>query len=223
MKFHRHILLLALLLACFSSCAFAQRRDDPRLDSQFWPDTTVTIKLDKNLNLILFGTIRLGRNDTAQVSRQGGFGFSHTFNKHLSGGTQYRFVHNEPTPDKPSNEHRLFAELTPRTPLKFGFQISDRNRIEWRKINGQVSWRYRNRLQFERPFSIKDRKITPYVAGEPMYDSRYDTWSRTQAYFGARVPIVKHFTLDGFYARQWDARAKPGFLHVIGTFIRLDF
>lgn len=223
MKLQRQKILPAILLICLGTCAFAQRRDDAQRDSQFWPDTTATIKLDKNLSLVLFGTVRLGRDDTAQISRQGGIGLSRSFNRYLSGAVQYRFIHNEPTPNKLSNEHRIFAEVTTRMPLKFGFQISDRNRIEWRDINGQGSWRYRNRLQFERPFSVRDRKITPYIAGEPMYDTRYKTWNRTQAYLGARVPIVRHFTLDGFYMKQWDARTKPGFLHVIGTFIRLDF
>jgi hypothetical protein len=42
-------------------------------------------------------------------------------------------------------------------------------------------------------------------------------------YAGARVPLSKHVTFDGFYMRQWDARTKPGFLHVIGAYWRLEF
>jgi hypothetical protein len=107
--------------------------------------------------------------------------------------------------------------------LKFKFQVSDRNRFEWRNINGVVSWRYRNRLQFERPISIGERRVTPYISGETMYDTRFATWTRNQLYVGARVPIAAHVTWDVFYMRQWDARAQPGFLNVFGTFIRLDF
>lgn len=223
MKFHPQTILLAVLLAWLSFPALAQKADDPRRDSQTWPDVTATIKLDDKFSLILFGTIRFGRDDTALVSHQAGIGFSRKLGKYLTGGVQYRYVDNEPTPNRQSTEHRVFADLTPRVPLKFGFQVSDRNRMEWRNINDKVSWRYRNRVQFERPISVGERKITPYISGETMYDTRYDNLTRSQFFVGARVPIVKHFTLDGFYMRQFDARANPGFLHVVGTFIRLDF
>lgn len=223
MKVHRQTILLAALLVCFGISARAQTTDDSRHDSQIWPDVTVTVRLDEKLSLIFFGTVRLGRNDTALISRQAGIGLSRRFNQRLTGGVHYRFVENEPTPNRLSTEHRISAELTPRAPLKFGFQVSDRNRIEWRNINDRVSWRYRNRLQFERPFSVGERRITPYISGEPMYDTRFGDWTRVQAFIGARVPIAKHVTLDGFYMRQWDARARPGFLNVIGAFWRLEF
>jgi hypothetical protein len=223
LKFHSKTILLAALLSCSSFPVLAQKVDNPGRDSQIWPDVTATIRLDDKYSLLLFGTIRFGRDDSALVSHQAGVGVSRKFNKYLTGTAQYRYVSNEPTPNKQSTEHRLFADLTPRIPLKFGIQISDRNRIEWRDINDKVSWRYRNRVQFERSINIGEHKITPYISGESQYDSRYDNWTRNQFYLGTRVPIVKHFTLDGFYMRQWDARSKPGFLHVVGTFIRLDF
>ncbi len=37
-----------------------------------------------------------------------------------------------------------------------------------------------------------------------------------------RVPLTKHLTFDGFYMRQLDNRVRPGFLHVIGTFLRVE-
>lgn len=201
----------------------AQRRDDPSRDSQIWPDVITTIDLNERLSLVIFTTLRLGRDDSALINKQLGIGLNRTLSKKLSTAFQYRFIKNEPTPNRLSTEHRLHADLTTRTPLKFGFQVSDRNRFEWRNINGNVSWRYRNRVQFERPFSIGERRITPYISGETMYDTRFDTWTRNQLYIGARVPIVKHVTWDGFYMRQWDARTQPGFLNVAGTFVRLDF
>ncbi|MEO6724603.1 MAG: DUF2490 domain-containing protein [Blastocatellia bacterium] len=226
MKPHPHGVLLALLLACLGSPAFAQSSDLQR-DTQIWPDTTISFKLKNNFSLFLFGTVRLGRDDSALISQQAGIGLTRGFGKHFSTSFSYRYVANEPTPGKSSTEHRVFADFTPRTPLKFGINVSDRNRTEWRNINEKISWRYRNRLQFERPSSLPlwghERKITPYISGEAMYDTRYRTLNRTQMYIGARLPISKHATLDGFYMKQWDARTRPGFLNVIGTFWRLEF
>jgi len=217
------IFLHLTLLMCARSQAQTQRRDDPQRDTQFWPDTSVTIKLRPDINLILYGTARWGRDSSALVNEQAGFGFSKSFSKNLSSTIFYRFINSEPTPGRRSSEHRIYLDLTPRKSLGAGFTVQDRNRIEWRDVNQRTSWRYRNRLQFERPFSINERKITPYFAVEPMYDTRYHAWNRTQMYIGSRVPLIKHVTFDGFYMRQFDARTRPGFLHVIGGFWRLEF
>jgi hypothetical protein len=223
MQLYQRTILLLLILTGIKSLALAQRQDDPQRDSQIWPDVITTITLDEKNSLVLFGTLRLGRDDSALVNKQLGVGLNRLLNKNFSTAFQYRFIKNEPTPNRLSTEHRLHVDLTTRTSLKLGFNLSDRNRFEWRDINGRISWRFRNRLQFERPFSIGERRLTPYISGETMYDTRFDTWTRNQLYIGARVPIAKHLTLDGFYMRQWDARTQPGFLNVIGSFIRLDF
>ena len=216
-------IVLTTLLLGVGATAFAQGRDDPFADSQIWTETQVSIKLRPDLRLILIGTIRLGRNDSAFINEQAGIGLSRNFGEHLTGAVYYRYISSEPTPDRQSRENRLQFELTPRTPLKWGFGMSDRNRIEWRNINGRVSWRYRNRLQFDHPVAIGERRITPYVAGEIQCDTRYDTCNRNQVYAGARVPLSKHVTFDGFYMRQWDARTRPGFIQVIGAYWRLEF
>jgi len=227
LRIHPHRVLLAFLLACLGPSALAQGANDPQRDSQIWPDTTVTIKLHHHFSLSLFGTIRLGREDSALISQQAGIGLARAFGKHFSAGVSYRYIENEPTPTRSSTEHRIFAEVTSRTPLKLGFNVSDRNRIEWRNINEAVSWRYRNRLQFERPVNLAfhghERKVTPYVAGESQYDTRYRTWNRNQLYVGARLPLTTHVTFDGFYMKQWDARTRPGFLNVVGAYWRLEF
>ncbi len=226
MKTLPHGMAMAILLVWLVSPAFAQS-SDPQRDSQIWPDTTITFKLKNNFSFFLFGTIRLGRDESALVSQQAGIGLTRSFGKYFSTSLAYRYIENEPTPTKSSTEQRVFADFTPRGPLKFGVNVSDRNRVEWRNINDRISWRYRNRLQFERPFSIQlrghERKITPYLSAESMYDTRYRTWNRTQAYIGARLPLTKHVTFDGFYMKQWDARARPGFLNVFGALWKFEF
>jgi len=216
-------IVLAAAMFCLRTSSFAQiPNDDPRRDTQVWNDTFLTIKLRSDLNLILFGTIRAGRDSSALVSEQAGVGMSKSFGKYFSGTVFYRYINSEPAPDRQSHEDRIYVDLTPRAPLGLGFSISDRNRVEWRNISHAVSWRYRNRLQFERPISIGERKITPYISGETQYDTRTHTLSRNQFFVGARAPLSRHVTFDGFYMRQWDARVNPGFLHVIGAYWRLE-
>ena len=53
-----------------------------------------------------------------------------------------------------STEHRCVLEATGRYPLKSWFLLSDRNRSDLRFIDGEFSWRYRNRPTVERTVSI---------------------------------------------------------------------
>ena len=218
--------ILLLLVLCLWGRAVAQpsaAANDPHLDSQLWPDTQASIRLRPQWSLTLFTTIRLGQDDSALVSKQAGIGINRAFGEHWSGALSYRYISAEPTPGARSQEHRFFADLTPRLALKWGVRVSDRNRIELRNVSHVGSWRYRNRLQFERPMKVGGFKFTPYVADEPYFYTRYQGWTRNQFFAGARVPLNRHLTFDGFYMRQSDARTLPGYLHVLGAFWRLDF
>lgn len=214
---------MLMLFLCSGTAVRAQSSDDPAADTQIWPDTQVTVKLDRNHSLIIHGTIRLGRNNTAFVNEQIGAGLRRAFGRHFSASINYRYLHSEPTPSRQQRENRIFVDLTPRVPLGKGFQLQDRNRIEWRDVNNcGCSYRYRNRIQLERAFNIGEKQLTPYVSSEFFYDTRFRAWNRSQHFVGMRVPLNKHLTFDGFYMRQIDGRVNPGFLHVIGTFLRVE-
>jgi len=101
-------------------------------------------------------------------------------------------------------EHRILTEGTPRFPLKAGVVLSDRNRTEFRFLDGQFSWRYRNRLTSERTISLIGYHLTPYMRAEGFYDSRYSKWSRTALVIGSTYPIRKHTEIDTSYELQND-------------------
>ena len=88
----------------------------------------------------------------------------------------YRYL---PSTNGPT-EHRGVVEATGRCPLKSGFLFSDRNRADFRFINGEFSWRYRNRLTAERTVSILSYHFTPYARGE-VYFVRPVAWIWTTA------------------------------------------
>jgi len=214
--------VIPILLLLTASTARAQTRDDPAADTQIWPDTQITINLDRNCSIVIHGTIRLGRNNSAFVNEQIGAGFRRSIGRYFSTSLNFRFLNSEPAPTRLVREKRIFVDLTPRFPVGAGFQLQDRNRIEWRDVNGRIDYRYRNRLQLERSFSLGEMKVTPYISSEAFYDTRFGAWNRSQHFVGMRVPLNKHLTLDGFYMRQLDDRVRPGFLHVIGTFLRVE-
>ena len=201
--------------------------NDPTDDVQWWPDLLLNWHMKPTFSLNLFGTVRRGQHNDAPSATQLGGGFNWALHRNFSLASQYRHVVTTPTPTRRAEEERLHIDGTPRANLGAGFTFSDRNRVEFRHVNGVFSMRYRNRSQIERPvrltFNGQEQPITPYFSFEVFYDSRSRAWSRKQIYTGARVPLIKHVTFNGFYMRQFDAQARPGYLDVIGTFLQFEF
>lgn len=214
-------LLLILLLLITGGIRVAAQDDNE--DVQLWPDVTVGFKLKPAISLNLFGTLRAGRNLQALVSEQLGATVNLRISKYFSIASTYRHLWSQPTATKRSQENRYFLDVTSRLPLRKGFALSDRNRGEVREINDHVSWRYRNRIQFERAVGWRDFQLTPYIAEEFHFDSRYHQWNRKQFWAGTRFPLSKHFTLDLHYSRNLDQRATPGYWHVIGLLSKWEF
>lgn len=216
------VFLLALMISTSVGTA-AQNAPDPQEDVQIWSELQVSFRLNEAVKVNFAGTVREGRNVTAFVNENFGGGVTFNLGKYFSVNPSYRYVATQPTPTHHTTEHRYILDFTARLPLHGGFVVSDRTRTEWRDISGVLSMRYRNRVQVERTCNFREHKITPYSWVEPFYDTRYHDWIRTQYAFGARLPLQKHTTLDSYYLKQNDARAKPGYLHVIGMMVRLDF
>jgi uncharacterized protein YqiB (DUF1249 family) len=90
---------------------------------------------------------------------------------------------------------------TPRFPITATSKvvISDRDRGELNFINGDLTWRYRNRLQVEREITIHSYHPTPYASVEVYYDSKFQKWGSTVIETGSQFPIPKHAEIDVYY------------------------
>jgi hypothetical protein len=210
-----------LLILALAVSARSQTPDSS--DTQIWPDVSLNYRVHPDVALHFFGTVRLGRDLADPVTEHLGVGVNYTVNEHLSTFASYRFVLSQPTPDTQSVEHRYFFDVTPRASLSHGLVISDRNRFEFRNINGAFSRRYRNRVQVEREYIVRERRVTPYASFEMFYDDRFHAWTQRRVFGGARVQLSKHLTLDTHFQRLLDDRARLGRVSIIGTLLRLEF
>jgi len=114
------------------------------------------------------------------------------------------------TGDAPEN--RGVLEVTTRYPLTalFGdLLVSDRNRMDFRFMDGAYSWRYRNRLSMEKELSRGAVRVNPYARFEAYYDSRYEKWSRTESMLGASFPVTRRWELEGYFDAQHDTGGSP--------------
>ena len=182
------------------------------------------MKLNERAALVYYGTLHFGKAVSDLNEQQLGIGFNFSLSKYLSLNSAYRYINGQPPERSHSQEHRFFLDFTARAPLGDGFQLSDRNRGELRHINGINSGRYRNRLQLERLFKINKYRVTPYLADKVFYDGRYHIWNRNRIYTGVRVPLNKHFGVDGYYLEQFDVRDRLFTRrHVIGLALHIIY
>lgn len=113
--------------------------------------------------------------------------------------------------------------------------LSDRNREDFRFVNGKFSFRYRNRVTLEREFRLFKRSVTPYGSVEVFYDSRFEVWNRNRLTAGMQIQVKRGFPwlrelqprkqviLELYYTRQNDSRSQPNHVHAIGATLVLHF
>lgn len=125
----------------------------------------------------------------------------------------YRYL---ATPGSPST-NRMELTATSHLPMKPGLLLSDRNRSDLDWSNGTFKWRYRNKLEIEKPLVIHSYHPAPYSSVEVYYESQYQKWSTTEVYVGCLFPIRKRFELDPYYEHQNNTGKSPNSqLHGIG-------
>ena len=170
-------------------------------------DTFNSIQVGPNLNISLRPLLRSKLLRTNETSY-----------KLMTFGVGYRYIANI---DKPA-ENRGIVELTARFPLPAKLQLSDRNRADLRVIQGQFSWRYRNRNILERSFAIHKYSITPYAQAEFYYNSESDSWDKNIYQVGLNFPVHRRAELNPYYERQ-NNTSKPNHVNAFGFTLSLYF
>jgi hypothetical protein len=192
----------------------------PRHDTQEWNDVQVSVALSKQIDFLLLGTLRIGRNVSHPVDERIGSGFALRVGKYLTITPSYLHITTQPTKFVHVYENRLSFAGTFRLPLKH-FILTDRNLFERRlRHPGGDSTRYRNRLQIERPLKIGATKINFFASDEAFYDWSFNAWVRNRFAIGIGKTFNKHFTQEVYYLRQNDGHSSPGDLNVIGSTFR---
>jgi hypothetical protein len=234
------ISILSLLLFLALTGTQAARAQEPTTRRELWPEIDVYINVKPKVRLYLLGTVSKSVEDGEPRNAQGyeaqiGVHVDYIPNKHLILRTGYRYGTSVGSNGDPFKEHRLLTEQTLRQLLPGDLLLSDRNREDFRFVNGDFSLRYRNRVTLEREFHLlKGRTIIPYVSGEIFYDTRYNIWNRNRLAVGVqqslrRGPLQKMLLpkrqvfLDLYYMRQNDSRAEIQHVNAVGAVLVFYF
>lgn len=212
--------LTALTVMLFSA-GHASGQQAPQDDTQFWNDVQIATALDKRIDLVFNGTLRIGRDVTHPVDERAGVGLSIKAGKYLTLAPNYTYIATQPVAGRKGYESRLTFAVTARKQFE-KLVVTDRNQFERRLFNSRAdATRYRNRLQFEYPVKLWGHDLKLFASDEIFYDWSVDEWVRNRFAAGGSKAFNKHFTLDLYYMRQNDGRSRPGDLHVVGATYRV--
>jgi len=208
---------LALFVLFIPGGVVCAQTTSSHLDTQNWNDVFLIVPLSKQVDFVMQGTLRNGRNLHRPVDERLGIGFSFKLGKYLTVVPNYLYIGMQPFEGRRVFEDRLSVLATVRVPVG-RFVFSDRNLFERRfRRPGISSTRYRNRLQVEHPIGPPKQKLSLFVSDEVFYDWSFNAWVRNRAAVGLSKVVNKHLTLDLYYLRQNDSHSVPGDLHVIGS------
>jgi hypothetical protein len=204
--------------------------------SEFWPSLKASFELRPRMRLQVWGDKQDGEDfDFLQWKtgailsyrmkrilklRDSDIDEENEYNLVLGVGYEYlRTTQN----DKTKSENRIIIQATPRYTPGAGFLLTDRNRVEFRWVNGSYDVRYRNKLVIDRRLKVENFSFTPYASGELFYDRNHHSWNENQYAFGVQLPYRKRLMLDVYYLRQNCTTCSQDPLNVLGLTLNLYF
>jgi Protein of unknown function (DUF2490) len=222
----------ALRLCCCITVFVAQAYAVNDTEEQFWPEADVFYSFNRSMRLTLLASLtkdqdvsyrdaEMGANLDIYVPRFQPVLFRRLVREDDSRMQRIQFRvgyrYNHSVNSRPSTtEERTFMDGTLRWAVPANILMSDRNRFEFRIVNGVYSWRYRNQVKGEKDFNAWHHPFTGYVSSEVFWDSRFNKWNRIRFTGGLVFPFKKKWELEPYYSRQITTTAQPRNTNGIG-------
>jgi hypothetical protein len=224
------------LIAFFCLRTSAQSQSDTT-NGEFWPAADFHIQLPDNYRLLGFVESKRGE-DFPYQQLDLGIGLGYQWKKirkpHLKNidpdkehsflfGGGYEYLRTLQAGKNTSYENRLVLEGLPRFRPVSRLLVSDRNRVEFRWVNGVYSTRYRNDLTLEYDITVRNFRFTPYASAEVFYDGATHSWNEEQYTAGLEWPYKRLLMLETYYLRQNCTTCSPAHLNVAGLTLNFYF
>lgn len=223
-------------------CVLAGHARAGETRSEFWPEVDGWIRLGGQTRLFLLATgstvrdysysegtvgahldVRLKRR-AVHLKRSLTENIEDDRLSRFSTRVGYRYGRSLDDEGQSYEEHRGIAELTGRWKLPLQLLMNDRNRGDFRWLQGVYSFRYRNRVTLEHETTIGSYAFTPYGSAEIFFDSRYDyDLTRNRIILGVQTPFSSHLMLDTSFARQNDTRSSVSHINALSLALNLSY
>jgi hypothetical protein len=221
--------------------------------NEVWPEIDVFVKLDERWRLFMLGTVARANETSSNSELTAGIHIDYFADRlpdwwlGVAPGMErdwrlwFRFGYNRlvALSEDRIGEDRLILEATLRSqPLWAGLQFGNRNRIDLRDIEGEGSWRYRNRSRVERTWAPAElfgsgvatrfvplgvTALTSFVTYEFFWDSRESRWNRRTVQLGTEFELGSTRALEFYYSRQRQDRSARSSVTALGVTYTLRF
>jgi hypothetical protein len=232
----RDIASAVFLLILFFSVAPASAQETK---NQFWPEFNAFVRLSGKTRLyFIYSATRQENLAEYSDGQVGAFIDFYTFrllgrnvlqhvdaarSKSLMIRAGYMLDRTPPDSPETSITHMPSIETHARLELPGNILLSDRNRLEFRIVDGEYRPRYRNRLKAERNFNTGRFELNPYVHAEAFYDWHLNTFNRFRYTAGIEWTLTRHIILESYYTRQRDAAPSRKFINALGMVAQFYF
>lgn len=224
----RRLMRMVLCLLLVLSAARLQAQDTR---NEFWPALDVYLKLDEKSRL--FFKYSATRSDDLEEYADGSLGAYFDFytfsvlqrlRAHPDASrTRLLMIRSGYSFTPSDNTHTPTLEAQVRAPLPWGLLLIERNRGDFRFVDGDYEPRYRNRLKLEHTLKAGRLDLTPYGYVEVFYDWEFDKFDRFRFAAGAEVTLGRHVIFEGYYLRQKDTTSSPQYVNAVGATLQLHF
>jgi hypothetical protein len=226
------VLVFLVLPLTAAGMTQAQTSDSAK---EFWPTVKATIELRPKTRVQLY-TGKQNGEDLARTQWtygvmgsyrmkrlvQVGFDDIDDEKNHiltLGAGFEYLRTNDD---DSVKTERRIVVQGTPTYLIPgTGLHLQDRNRIEFRWVNGAYSTRYRNKLTVQRSLKLHRFSFTPYSMGELFHDGKSRSWNENQYGFGVIFPYKKLLSLDSYFVHQNCTTCKEPHVNALGLTLNI--
>lgn len=128
------------------------------------------------------------------------------------------------TRDDSYRESRVVGELNLGRDLPKTLRLINRLRGELRWVNGEQSYRVRDRIHVQRGARLSHNpRFKPYGTLEAYYDSRYRTIARLGGKVGSDIRLGGPAGVEIYLARQHNSRSKPRHVTALGLTVTLSY
>ena len=213
-------ILWSLLVARFSAAQDIVPVPDPD-DSQLWTAVQVAVPLKERVDLILSGTLRLGRDFSHPVYETGGASVRFALGRYFALSPIYQFVATQYYPGVHTRENRLSINGVVSVPIK-RLVVDSMHQLEQRFRETGNSNRYRTRLQVEWPFRFHDADYRLFSWEEVAYDWSPHAWTRNRIAVGGGKLLSPKLAVDLFYLKQNASFSRPRDINAIGITFRIQ-
>lgn len=225
------LLAVAILLGALCS-ATAQTESS----TEFWPAVRLNLDLHPKIGLQVYGEKHNGEELSEAESKAGAkvtyrvkplfkvlHGDIDSENQYLvTVAAGYEYIRKSKN-GQPANENRLIIESTPRYAPGAGFLVLNRNRMEFRWIDGTYNFRYRFKMTVQRAFKAHRFRFTPYASGELFWDRNLHAWNKNQYAFGVQLPFKQRLMLDTYMLHQNCTSCGQDSLNALGVSVNFYF